>query len=104
MKYDIREMIDRCEMCQRMRPSKLLEPFIRTEATFPMEMLSADLFQAKGQHYLVIADRYSGYIWVDRLRDQSTKAITDRIDRIIRVFGVPLACRTDGGAPIPRTI
>ena len=62
MKYDVREMIDRCEKCQVMRPSKPMEPMIHTAASFPMEMLSADLCQAKGVNYLITADRYSGYI------------------------------------------
>ena len=46
---------------------------------------------------MVTADRYSGYIWVDLLRDQGTKTVTDNIDKITRIFGVPLRCRTDGG-------
>ena len=61
-----------------------------------MEMISVDLFQSKGQHYLVTVDRFSGYIWVDRLRDLSTRGITEKIDKITSMFGVPLSCRTDG--------
>ena len=46
---------------------------------------------------MVTADRFSGYIWVDLLRDTSMKAITAAIDKITRVFGIPLTCRTDRG-------
>ena len=97
LKYDIRDLIDRCEACQQLRPSQPTEPFIETKAAHPMEQLSVDLFTVKGKTYMVTADRYSGYICVDMLRDLSTKAVTNNIDKIIQIFGVPVACRTDGG-------
>ena len=97
MKYDIKTMIDNCEPCQQLRPSKPVEPFIETTAMFPMEQISIDLFHVKGKTYMVTADRYSGYIWVELLHSQNTKAVTDILDRITRIFGIPLMCRTDGG-------
>ena len=90
-------MIERCESCQQLRPSKPVEPFIQTKAKFPMEQISIDLFHVKSKTYIVIADRYSGYIWVEMLHHQDTKAVTDVLDKITRIFGVPLVCRTDGG-------
>ena len=44
MRHDIKALCDNCEECQRLKPSKPLQPFITTTATFPMEMLSVDLF------------------------------------------------------------
>ena len=67
MKHDIRAKIDNCEKCQQLQPSKPVEPFKTTMATFPMEHISIDLFHVKGKNYMVTADRYSGYIWVDLL-------------------------------------
>ena len=97
MKYDIKHMIDRCEPCQQLRPSKPLDPLIHTTARFPMEQISIDLFHVRGKTYMVTADRYSGYIWVELLINQSTKSVTDILDKITRIFGIPLTCRTDGG-------
>ena len=97
MKHDIRTMIDKCEACQRLLPSKPSETLINTTADHPMEKISMDLFHANKRNYLVTVDRYSGYFWVDALRDTSTKAVTDALDRITRVFGLPISCRTDGG-------
>ena len=93
MKHNIRVMIDNCEAL----PSKPLEPLITTTATFPMEMISMDFFHVGNKTYMMTADRFSGYIWVDLLRDTSMKAVTAAIDKITRVFGIPLTCRTDGG-------
>ena len=97
MKLDIRAMIDNCEPCQQLKPSKPVEPFITTTANFPMEQISIDLFHVAGKTYMVTADRFSGYLWVDLLRTQCTKAVTDMVDKITRIFEVPLYCRTDGG-------
>ena len=97
MKYDIRSIVDNCEPCQRLQPSKPVEPFITTTASFPMEQISVDLFHVAGKTFMVTADRFSGYLWVDLLRKQDTKAITDVLDKITRIFGIPLRCRTDGG-------
>ena len=97
MKHDIRAIIDSCEPCQRLQPSKPTEPFITTTASFPMEQISIDLFHVAGKTYMATADRFSGYLWVDLLRNQNTKAVTDVVDKITRIFGVPLRCRTDGG-------
>ena len=97
MKYDVRSMVDSCESCQRLLPSKPLEPIITTTASFPMEKLSIDICHVENKNYMVTVDRYSGYFWVSRLRDLSTKAVTAEMDKITRVFGIPLSCRTDGG-------
>ena len=97
MKHDIRSIVDNCEPCQRLQPSKPVEPFITTNASFPMEQISIDLFHVAGKTYMVTADRFSGYLWVDLLRKQNTQAVTDVVDKITRIFGVPLRCRTDGG-------
>ena len=97
MKYDIKHMIDRCEPCQQLRQSKPLDPLLHTTAKFPMEQISIDLFHVRGKTYMVTADRYSGYIWVEMLINQSTKSVTDILDKIMRIFGIPLICRTDGG-------
>ena len=70
MKYDIRAMIDKCEACQQLQPSKPVEPFITMSARFPMEQLSVDPFHVRGKTYMVTADRFSRYIWVNKLRDQ----------------------------------
>ena len=62
-----------------------------------MEQVSIDLFHLGKKNFMVTVDRFSGYLWVDLLRELSTKAVTDALGRITRIFGIPLFCRTDGG-------
>ena len=97
MKYDIRNIVDNCEACQQLKPSKPFQPLLTTEAKFPMEQLLVDLMHVKGKNYMVTVDRYTGYIWVELLRSLTTKAVTDVLDKIMRIFGIPITCRTDGG-------
>ena len=47
---------------------------------------------------MVTVDRYTGYIWVELLRSLATKAVTDVLDKIMGIFGIPITCRTDGGS------
>ena len=44
-----------------------------------------------------MVDRYSGYIFVARLRKTHTQAITDQMWSWFRDFGLPTTCRSDGG-------
>ena len=97
MKYGIRNIVDNCEACQQLKPSKPFEPPISTSANFPMEQVSIDLMHVNGKIYMVTVDRYTGYIWVELLRSLHTKAVTDVLEKIMRVFGVPVTCMTDGG-------
>ena len=97
MEYDIRNIVDNCEACQQLRPSKPFKPLITTEANFPMEQISVDLMHVRGKNYMVTVDRYTGYIWVELLRSLATKAVTYMLDKIVRIFGIPITCRTDGG-------
>ena len=62
-----------------------------------MEMISIDLFHVGHKNFVVIADRFSGYIWVEQLRDLSTKAITKIMNVITSTYGILISCRTDGG-------
>ena len=61
MKNSIEQMIG---SCQRDRPSKQ-RTTIRTsppsKAQSPMEHVAADLFDAAGEKWIVLVDRYSGY-------------------------------------------
>ena len=62
-----------------------------------MEAVSTDLFDALGSKYLVTMDRYSGYIFVDKLTQISTSDITGILNRIFTEYGFPERLRSDGG-------
>ena len=97
LKNQIKQMIERCDACQRFRPSQPIEPLIHTTADFPMHKVSADLAQAGGKTYLIMVDRFSGYPFVAQLSNQSTSAIVTHMLHWFRTYGFPTSIRTDGG-------
>ena len=98
MKNQIIQMTRNCGPCQELRPSQPREPF-RVDpmgATSPMEALGMDLFHCKSE-FLLVVDRFSGFIWVRKLRNLDTDAIIRHLRGIFDEFGNPERIRTDGG-------
>ena len=93
----IKDMVDRCEQCQRLRPSQREEMPQTTTASRPMESVSADLWHNGGKDYLVVTDRFSGWPWAFHLRSTDAASISSKLDTIFDDFGFPLHARTDGG-------
>ena len=60
------------------------------DAWRPFQQVSVDLAQLEGKHYLVLADRYSGWPEVKQLTHLDTHSIT-------KTFGIPERIRSDGG-------
>ena len=94
MKNSIKQMIElrgSCGSCQRDRPSKqrttiYISP--PSKAQSPMKHVAADLFDAAGEKWIVLVDRYSGYAWTDKLRDTST-ASHSKAKRLVRQIRLP---------------
>ena len=93
----IESMINNCEECQRLRPSQRAEKEQQTTASRPMESVSADLWQDAGKHFLVAADRHSGWPWVFKLRNLDAPSICGKLETIFEEHGDPLTMRIDGG-------
>jgi len=95
---DIEEMIARCDSCQERRPSQPEEPLqLHPVPDKPMESVAADLYDCKGQKYLILVDRYSGFPFVHHLRSTITGAITKALENWFLDFGWPTKMITDGG-------
>ncbi len=99
---DIEDIVNSCEGCQRHQASKKEAPRVHTVATKPMEQISADLFDYKGDTYAAVVDRFSGYMWVRQARRQTAEAMIAILEPIVYENSIPVACRTDGG-PCYRT-
>jgi len=94
---DIANLISSCEKCQEMRPSQGPEPIISRTASYPMESVSIDPFEAAGKKYLVMVDRYSSYPFVARLNSTVTSSITSIITDWFLEVGWPRIIGSDGG-------
>ena len=96
---DIVNVVRACEPCQVMQPSQQQEPLLCDDnPTRPFESVSADYFSVAGKHFLVLADRLSGWPVVVSCGTDTTSSATIRHFRhLFRDLGVPVRLRTDGG-------
>ena len=63
---------------------------------FPEE-LSSDLFHYGGRTYLLVVDRYSGFVWTVQLKNQDAASVIKEMSKIFDDFGLPFRLRTDNG-------
>ena len=97
---DLVNTVNSCEACQTALPSQQREPMMSDPPPSRVfEDVSVDLFAYSGNHFLVYADRLSGWTTVDAWigRDLCTRDVIWSLRRNFIDFGVPVRIRTDGG-------
>ena len=68
----IEEMVNRCSICKELRPLKR-EPLLPTAwPEHPWEMLGSDLFEYRGNNYLLVVDYHSRYPEIAKLASTSS--------------------------------
>ena len=102
MAADIHAARSACKSCNRNAPSQTkLPPTAPEMPTTPFEMIAADYFDLVAKHFLVVADRLSGWTEVVQTRIPSvssgSKGLCDALRKIFVTFGVPEEISTDGG-------
>ena len=96
----VRNMRLQCRQCNEQAPSQSVEPQINTPPPdVPFQQVVADLFSLEGHTFLAYADRYSGWLEVDRLSTNSYRNVRKSLLRWFSTFGVPEELATDGGPP-----
>lgn len=69
--------------------------------TTPFEAIVADYFQYMGYHYLVVADRLSGWVEVQQIKvgtnEAGAEGLCKSLRRMMVTFGVPVELSSDGG-------
>ena len=98
MRRDVVNLVTCCQDCVSHLPSKPKTPIQQTTASRPFEAVSVDLAQYKGQHYLVVVDRYSGWINAARLTNLETSAVIRIMTDWHCDYGWPQFLRSDGGS------
>jgi len=102
MSQDIKNVRDACLVCCRNAPSQAATPSTAPQVpSTPFESIVADYFESHGHHFLVVADRLSG--WVEIFSSPS-KSLTSgaagliaHLRNFFRMFGVPEELSSDGG-------
>lgn len=96
--HDVKNKIASCSSCVENRP-KVQEPLIPTEIPKgPWQLLAADYFKVGGSWYLVVADFYSKFVDIKKMKSMTTSATINFFKTLFSKFGIPLAVRCDNGS------
>ena len=102
MTSDVQSARSTCKPCNRNAPSQpKLPPTAPELPTTPFEMIVADFFDLVKKHYLIIADRLSGWTEVVHVKvgsaSSGSKGLCEALRKVFVTFGVPSDIGTDGG-------
>ena len=102
MTLDISNTRAKCDDCNRNAPSQANLPSEPAHPpSVPFQSVVADYFDLAGRHYLVIADRLSGWVEICATPSGSqlsgAKGLIDCLRKVMAVFGVPEELASDGG-------
>ena len=88
-----------CRSCSEISPSQPREPLQLTPlAKRPFQIICSDLFQLNGRFYLIVVDRFSGFLHIFYSRTPPThKFLIKHIRDIFVRYGRPDQLDTDGG-------
>ncbi|XP_012940384.1 uncharacterized protein K02A2.6-like [Aplysia californica] len=95
---DIREVVSRCDHCQRKCPAQPSEPLNPTALPErPFQKVGVDLCNYEGHDYLVLKDYFSWYLEVGYLPDTTSETVVYKLKNIFARFGIPELLVTDNG-------
>ena len=96
----VRQLRSQCKQCNEQAPSQHAEPtIVPPPPEYPFEQAVADLFSLEGHTFLAYADRFSGWLEVERLPTNSFRHVRSALLRWFRTYGVPVELSSDGGPP-----
>ena len=99
MTTEIKDMIDLCTSCQKMRPALQKMPVKLSPIAdkVPMSHVGTDLYTLEREDYLILVDRYSGMVVCEKLRTTSSAAIIRQMKAWFDLLGWPKVIRSDNG-------
>ena len=97
---EVKQLRARCRQCNEHAPSQSEEPPIAPPLPeVPFEQTVTDLFHLEGHTFLAYADRFSGWLEVEKLCNGSFREVRKSFLRWFRTYGVPEEMASDGGPP-----
>ena len=93
----ISELVSQCPQCCQDAPPRK-EPLISTPLPeFPWQRAATDLFELRGETYLVVVDYFSRYPEVVQLRSTTSHAVIGALKAVFGRHGVPETLVSDNG-------
>ena len=80
MSAQLKELIDRCSICQSVKPEQASEPLHPCPVPDrPWQRVATDLFTLENRDYLVLVDYFSNFIELDYPPDTSSLAVIRKL-------------------------
>ena len=97
----IAQMRQNCKFCNSIAPSQPRQPLQPLPPSeYPFHYICADAFELRNHHYLVVVDKFSGWLIVFHVKGQVTsKVVTQSLRSVFHTYGTPMSIYTDGGLP-----
>ena len=99
MNSSIAQIRRNCKFCDSIAPSHPRQPLHPLPPSeYPFQFICADAFELKGHQYLVVIDKFSGWLILFHfLGNMGAKQITDSLRSVFHTYGAPMRIYTDGG-------
>lgn len=95
---DVTNLVQDCATCQAHQRKQQKQPILQPEPPcYPWQILSSDLFEFRGNQYLLISDKYSKFPIVRKLTNTTSRAIINHRKNIFAEHGIPERFSKDNG-------
>ena len=98
MSAQLKDLIDKCSICQSVKPEQTSEPLQPHPVPYrPWQRVATDLFTFENRNYFVLVDYYSNFIELDYLADTSSQTVIHKLKMHFARHGVPDYVVSDNG-------
>ena len=99
-RHDINQFQAACSTCREIAPSNPhLPPTELPEfPDYPFQSVCSDFFSYKARNYLIIVDRYSSWLSVQRLARDDSACVVKALREYCTHFGIPYTFSSDGAS------
>ena len=105
MQEDITRTRQACTSCDANTPSQpAAPPHPLPTPSYPFEMISSDYFSYAGKHFLIVVDRYSGWLSVYPAGDNGAASLVKELRCHFTTFGISSEIASDGGPEFVATL
>ena len=101
---DIEIKVSSCRFCVEKQPANNHEPMIPSELPDrPFQKIGIDIFDHKGDHFIVCIDYYSRWIDIEKLTQMTSSVVINKLKTIFATHGIPELVISDNGPQFSST-
>ena len=97
MRNYLRQLYERCEVCQMNRKQKIQPPAIQKQFFSNLDSISVDFFSHCEKSYIVCADRSSVFLFARPVPDQTSVTLVWFVCDLGFQYGFPCEIQTESG-------